>query len=181
MPVVFDFESTPKHHVDERKIGFDLGLIELSSLFVRSFQANNIIPLEERHWVGQDLSMFEGFFVLGFPKELHGDSFAYDKQTVLQPTIIPLEWIEHPSEDIKQGRKTLFCARFPERLPVGIEGASGGPIFGVTTRPEFRYQIVAMQFAQWEQQRIAIGCAMPAIGYLITKWIEEVEAGVSSS
>jgi hypothetical protein len=33
-----------------------------------------------------------------------------------------------------------------------------------------------MQFAQVEAQRVAIGCAMPVIGYLMTKWVEQVGA-----
>jgi hypothetical protein len=38
--------------------------------------------LEEEHWVGQDLSAFEGFFVLGFPENLHGSSFAFGPKAV---------------------------------------------------------------------------------------------------
>jgi len=174
----FGFDDLPRYHVDDEELGLDVGVIELSPYYVRLFEANGIVPVTEKNWGADDLSRYQGFFVLGFPEELHGESFTYGSNPIMEPTLIPLQRIPEPPSEITKGRKTLFCANFPEKLPVGLEGASGGPIFGVTRGPgpEFEYQIVAMQFAQVEAQRVAIGCAMPVIGYLMTKWVEQVGA-----
>ncbi|MGA2614309.1 MAG: hypothetical protein ABSG38_12795 [Spirochaetia bacterium] len=182
-PVPFPFGDLPKYHVDiESKIGLDLGLIEFTPYYQPNllplFERNKVIPLEEEHWTGQDLSVFESFYVLGFPDNLHGSSFVYGPKAVLKPTLIPLEWIADPDEGITQGRKGLFCARYSEKLEVSIEGASGGPIFGLKRRPDLQYQIVAMQFSQRRDKRIAIGCAMPLIGYVLSRWIEKAEEGL---
>jgi len=177
-PVPFGFADLPRYYVNNSQLGLDIGLIELTPFayhFLPLFEVNKIMPIEEDHWTGQDLRAFAEFYVLGFPKNLHEGFFAYDKPAVMRPALIPLEWIQDPSEEVTKGRKALFCGRFSEKLEVSIEGASGGPIFGVKTKPELQYQVVAMQFAQRAHDRIAIGCVMPFIGLLLTKWIEKNE------
>jgi hypothetical protein len=61
-PAPFPFADFPKFHVDiQSGIGLDLGLLEFvgpyKSLFQSLFRRNKVIPLEEQHWVGQDLSV----------------------------------------------------------------------------------------------------------------------------
>ncbi len=175
----FPFAEFPKFHTDiQEGIGLDLGMLEFIDPFKAHFLAlflkNRVIPLEERHWVNQDLTVFNNFFVLGFPENLHGDSFAFGTRASLRPTLIPLERIPDPDASITQGRKGLFCAEYSEKLAVDVAGASGGPIFGVLNNARRDYQIVGMQFAQLKQQRVAIGCTLPLIGYALTKWIESL-------
>lgn len=176
-PIPFDFAALPRHHPDEAAVGLDLGFIELPSLYHSLFAKNGIIPVEEKDWVDQDLSEYQGFFVIGFPENLHDEAFAKGKNVMLEPTMIPLMRIPNPQGEIIGERTAVFCAQFPEKMKVNIAGCSGGPIFGAKFNPEMdyrlEYQIVAMQFAEWKQKRIAVGCLLPALGDFLTKWIEK--------
>jgi hypothetical protein len=173
----FPLQSFRSSHADiQEGIGLDLGMLEFIDPFKAHFLAlflkNRVIPLEERHWVNQDLTVFDNFFVLGFSQNLHGDSFAFGTRASLRPTLIPLEWIPDPDPGITKERRGLFCAKYSEKLCVDLAGASRGPIFGVVNNDRRDYQIVGMQFARSDQQPVAIGCTLPLIGYALTNWIE---------
>jgi hypothetical protein len=172
-PVPFDFANLTKPYLVEEKIGFDIGIFEIGPNTTRLMGKNKIIGMERDHWEGQDLKQYERFLVLGFPDSLH-TSFPTDKTAFLHPRLVELSWIPDPSEDIVKGRKTLFCASAPEEAG-SLEGMSGGPIFGVMHNPELQYQIVAIQVAQVQEQerRLAIGCVMPAVGWLVSRVVEE--------
>jgi len=58
---------------------------------------------------------------------------------------------------------------------------SGGPIFGILHNPDLKYQVVAIQVAQVQEQgrRLAIGCVMPAVGWLVRRAVEESDKDAS--
>jgi hypothetical protein len=133
--------------------------------------------VQEQGWLDQELSEYQGFFVIGFPENLHDEAFANGKEAMLEPALIPLNWIPNPPEEVTGGRRAVFCAEYNEEMTVKIAGCSGGPIIGAKFNPEMgyrlEYQIVAMQFGEWKHKRIAVGCLLPAIAEYLTKWIEE--------
>ena len=167
-PIPFDLKSAKMHYVDAD--GLDFGVIVLEPYYVRLLAKNGVIALEEKNWIYQSNVSFDAHVMLGFPAEFSSERISEDGAGVVSPSIFRVHRLESPPEGTEPTRCERFVGRVDRELPLkGVQGMSGGPIFGFSFGPPMRYWIVALQSSWLPDQRVVFACPLPFLGSLLTE------------
>jgi hypothetical protein len=183
MPFHYD-DQTVRGYVNNSEMGLDVGLIYLREFYRRSLEANGIIPIVEADWRDVYAIPFEGFVVLGFPKEWVDQATKSVEQgesiTATVPmAVIPVDLIQDQSlipanVQLPESKLPWFVGRIVQKNAPSIVGMSGGPIMGFARMPEgVKYWPVALQSGWYEQSRIILACPLPVFGTIIDHLLEK--------
>ena len=173
-----DLVTCPQWHVDDDALGYDYCWFYLRPYYQQALSANGIVPLSEATWA-EPPEQFDGFNCFGFPDEnVHEDHDAAGKYCGMRvkPRLVPYTPVLDPPTELHTERPRVFFR--PPRLETGdivsVNGLSGGPIFGYTRRGDgMRLWLVAVQSAQANQSRLAIGCPARPFARSINSAIEQ--------
>jgi len=174
-PIPFEFSRQSCHYVVDDSRGLDIGLIELTDYYIRLMKANGILPITEVNWARQHTISFEYYFVLGFPTQFNPGDQVPPGQASLSPVLVPAYPLDAAQDDDQCTDEATFCAQLPNDCTVDFDGMSGGPIFGIRTKPKVEYWIVAIQRSWLPIRKVIIGSRVPTIGWLVTWAVEQME------
>jgi len=165
--VPFTYEVGDGFHIDRGDMGLDFGLIPLSDLTKRAFEANGVVPVSRQNWIHQDAVTFMQYRMLGFPTQpVQESTFVASDGSMgafLQPVMIGIDRLD-PGEVSGSPATTWFVGHIvPEATIPSIEGMSGGPIYGFRQGADGRwyYHVVALQSRWRPESRIVFGCSVP--------------------
>lgn len=151
----FDYGSAPTYFIDASDLGLDYAVIVLSDMDTLKLRENNIIPVSMDYWTSVQ---FSSYWMLGLPIEV-SDSLnqarASDERdrrlgavilsvaAITDESQVPFMFLRH------NPKFTSFFGEITADIAFGINGMSGGPIFGVVVDPNgiLRYTVVAIQNA----------------------------------
>jgi hypothetical protein len=177
----FDYRIAKKHVVCQRHPGLDFGAILLPYYDVLDLMKNNIIPIEMESWRPRSLAAFESFRLLGLPTELarRFSDPSVPSTTLSRQLVITYVTVDAITDEAhkkfpfmilvrQQVQPTIpvFVGQITADIDFGIDGMSGGPIFGLITHPEGRtlYSVVAIQSENDGcNKEIIIGCPIQTV------------------
>jgi hypothetical protein len=119
--------------------------------------------------------------MLGFPEKVaerfnKPTNAGEDRISITSPVIISAEKVEDAfqkpsSVPIDPTKFPRFIGRINVEIPFNIKGMSGGPIFGLTEKPDGtdEYTVVALQSRWIQDHRIIFGCPLRVFGDFISK------------
>lgn len=175
-PVPFDISSEPFFFIDDDEQGLDFGAIVLRPYYVNLLAKNGTIALDEERWIHQHRVDFDGYAVLGLPRESTSPFIDARGNGAVSPTMIWVSRREAPPQGTRQTTYPRFIAEIGGSLPINdIVGMSGGPIFGFRIEGEkaVRYWVVALQSAWLPKQRVIFGCPLPILAPLLKNLMAE--------
>ncbi|TIT04443.1 MAG: hypothetical protein E5W98_19935 [Mesorhizobium sp.] len=178
-PVPFDIRSEPFLFVDDEEQGLDFGAIPLRPYYVNLLAKNGMVALDEERWIHQHRVDFDGYAMLGLPREFTSPSVDTLGHGAVSPTMIWVSRRETPPQGTRHTTYPRFIAEIGESLSItDIVGMSGGPIFGFRIDGEkaVRYWVVALQSAWLPRQRIIFGCPLPTLAPLLKGLMAEASS-----
>lgn len=162
----FGFDGAAKLRLN--RDGLDYGLIELRPYYVKSLEANGIVPVGEESYEKSWPADFHGYAMIGVPGrtvalDRHGECAVKFTQSVCAIHLAELK--EPPQELVKPFHRFYARLLIPEHSPeweemgADIRGMSGGPVIGVRRDGnKLQYWIVAVQSGWLESRRIIAAC-----------------------
>lgn len=174
-PIPFDLRGARLFYIDDDAEGLDFGVILLEPQYLRLLAANGIVAIEEVNWAHQSNLSFDGYAMLGLPAEFTSDFVSSSGVGVVSPTMFGIARLETPPHGSVTTRHTRFVGHVDaEALGLkGIEGMSGGPIFGFKLDEQHpRYWVVALQSCWNRAHGVVYGCPVPILASFLTKWAD---------
>jgi hypothetical protein len=176
MPIPFDIKTAPMFFIDDDEAGLDFGVMLLRPYYVRLLAANNTVAIQEENWIHQHRVMFDGYLMLGLPEEFTSNTVDAGGIGQLSPTLPVAKELHAPPAGSLVTQYPEFIGTLAENFGLqSVRGMSGGPIFGINSRPPMRYWIVALQSTWSKDSRTVFGCSFPVLASLMTEWAQSVE------
>jgi hypothetical protein len=156
----FDYRAAKTHVVHDQNPGLDYGIILLTYYEMLDLRKNNIIPVSMDYWRPRTIAEFDSFRLLGLPTEvasrLSDPSISSNTMTRNISTVyVSVEPITDESQipymilirQLGQPTVPVFIGRITADIDFGINGMSGGPIFGLIEGSDGKlyYSVVAIQ------------------------------------
>jgi hypothetical protein len=171
----FPLVETPAAYLDNDESGLDFGFIFLSDYVKAGIAANNVVPITEDNWTRHNRQEFDGYFLVGFPKEI-ADRYAKIGRRGYAPVMISVEKTNPAEPSTPYPR---FEGRLTHPIDFSLQGMSGGPIIGVRQAADgihLAYSIVAMQ-SSWNRKDRIFGCPVKTYGDLMLEALERTNPG----
>lgn len=175
----FPYELGMGTRIYDKKHGVDFGCIPISEQLKSDLKVNRRKPLSEAHWRREVEPEILMHWVLGFPADINQQynepiRAGEERRGIAATVMLSADRIdesqvtEHPS-----GWQTTiprFIGRINVDIPFGIEGMSGGPIFGACRHPSglTGYTLVALQSEWYPDSKTIFGCPSRVFGELLT-------------
>ena len=174
VPIPFDLKNAQFFYIDDEEEGLDFGVIMLEPHYVRLLAKNGVVALTEQNWMHQHAVKFDGYAMLGFPKEFTSQRVSTSGNGIVSPVMFGVKRLKSTPDYRSPTRYPQFVGQLDPGLSLSsVKGMSGGPIFGFRRKPELRYWIVALQSLSNRPKRIVYGCDLPTLASLMTAWAEE--------
>jgi hypothetical protein len=161
MSIPFDYEDHKRVHVYNQ--GLDFALIQLQPLERQLLASNNILPFRFEGRTERPWEQYDGFCVVGFPKEDVKDDLSTSNSPVRVDVRPSLSAIKQLSA-APPGVQATPCHRFIGQIldpnnPKNFVGMSGGPLLGFKQASNgLDYWVIAIQSTWLEKDRVVFAC-----------------------
>ena len=162
-PIPFDVMDEPRIHIDDPKLGLDIGLVYLRPYYRNLLKANNISPAPFRREDIDDYGQFYGFSIVGFPDE-RTETVSSETSSpavgAVVPTLVPIRLdVEAPTDDCPFPRLVGHPADMGDLE--SIKGISGGPMLAYQEDGDrTAYEVIGVQSRWLKGEQKTFGCPM---------------------
>jgi hypothetical protein len=162
----FTYDKSNRFYIDQD--GLDFGLIPLSHNHRQLLEANRVVPVAVENWINQDIDRCHGFLLLGIPVDWvsHAQSPG-GYRLGIETLLVSIKRLTEPPPRAETTMYERFIGDLtkPADMQHGLEGTSGGPIFGFydDDNGQLRYWIVALQSSCLDK-RYVFGCPVKLFG-----------------
>jgi hypothetical protein len=162
------YETLPRWYLYDKELAVDFAVVYLRDLYRKSLEKNGVVPITEAMWGSQPDNELDAHILLGLPTE--GRQPTVSTQTYfgdslmarISPMLVYIEQTGRPHRKLLDSDFSWLVGKVHTEVFAlkGIEGMSGGPIFGLkkTNDGESRYWLVALQ-SWWDPDTCTVyGC-----------------------
>jgi hypothetical protein len=161
--VPFNFEPAWKHSEHADSSGLDYGAVELGKLEQLALAKNNVRVLPMAAWQKTLGNGWDEYFMYGLPTDSIDirktpNAEGLNVRAKADPSLIYIEKFDGDPSTLPSTQFPRFYGKLSENWPRGeIDGMSGGPVFGFSTRTG-EFGVIAIQSGWLDQRRITFAC-----------------------
>jgi hypothetical protein len=182
--VPFTYDKSKRFYIDQD--GLDFGLIPLSHNHRQLLEANRVVPVAVENWMNQDIDRCHSFLLLGIPVDWVSHAQSPGGYSLhIETLLVSVKRLTEPPFGAEATTYERFIGDLttPAKMQHGLEGTSGGPIFGFYNdeNGQLRYWIVALQSSCLDK-RYVFGCPVRLFGsYLLSRLPDYSESKKANS
>jgi hypothetical protein len=173
--VPFAFERA--EWLDIYELGMDYAALPLRDLYREQLKAGGAQPLPEHTWSNHGV-YHDHWFLLGIPNE--SLKMRPDGNLSARTVGIALQECDPPEEAEDRGANVFYgrLAKGSEAVAQSIEGASGGPIFGLKRdeRGNWKYWVIGVQSKWFAGARVATICPFASFALALQRDVRTLQA-----
>lgn len=178
-PTPIDYNDTQKIVVNDSATGLDIGIVALRDFFRAGMQANGVRPIPVAAWAGREPPGYSDYAILGLPLEANepverqgprGPQIGH----VVTLTLVGVDALVPTPAEYHSSPVPRFVGRLRDNGELqSIEGMSGGPILGISSREGgWDYACVGVQSGWHSQTRIVLATPMGIVVETIEKLLD---------
>ncbi|MDB5308809.1 MAG: hypothetical protein JWO38_3011 [Gemmataceae bacterium] len=182
-PLHFPYRPGMGWHVYDKVNGIDFGFIPLTDEQKEDLLIGGNQSLSDAHWTRTDDPELRAYWMLGLPGDLNQscnepNRSGEPRKGVAAVVMLSLNRIDEAdvTEDPRGWQTELprFIGRINVDIPFGIEGMSGGPIFGLCRLPNgnLGYTVVALQSEWYPDTKTIFACPVHMFGELLASHVK---------